>query len=116
MQEKDTWTLGAYLSIIVNHVSSQTNVDENYRLMMEKLIYIHLLKLTTNPKAGKNVAAAAYYQLNQLDRSMMVLGSVKQKAHVIYLQDIARQFRDSPASFKLPELPKLPPGSPIGCY
>ncbi len=116
MQEKDTWTLGAYLSKIVNHISSQTNVDEDYRLMLEKLVYIHLLKLTNNPKAGKNVAAAAYYQLNQLDRSMMVLGSVKQKAHVIYLQDIATKFREDPGSFKLPELPALPPGSPIGCY
>ena len=116
MQEKDTWTLGSYLSIIVNHISAQTNVNEDYRLMMEKLVYIHLLKLTSNPKAGKNVAAAAYYQLNQLDSSMRVLGSVKQKAHVMYLQDLAEKFRDAPASYKLPELPKLPPGSPIGCY
>ncbi len=116
MQEKDNWTLGAYLSIIVNHISSQTSVDEDYRLMMEKLVYIHLLKLTTNPKASKNVAAAAYYQLNQLDTSMRLLGSVKQKAHVMYLQDIAKKFKDSPDSYKLPELPILPPGSPIGCY
>jgi len=116
MQEKGTWTLGAYLSIIVNHISSQTNVDEDYRLMLEKLVYIKLLQLTYNPKTGKNVASAADYQLNQLDTSMRLLGSVKQKAHVMYLQDISKKFRDYPESFKLPELPKLPPGSPIGCY
>lgn len=116
MQERDTWTLGAYLSIVVNHISSQTNVDERYHLMLEKLVYIHLLKLANNPKAGKNVAAAAYYQLNQLDASMRIVGSVKHKAHVMYLKDIAQKFKDFPGSYKLPELPKLPPGSPIGCY
>jgi len=116
MQEEGVWTLGAYLSNIVNHISSQTNVNENYRLMLEKLVYIHLLKLADDPKVAKNVSSAAYYQLNQMDKSMKVLGTVKQKAHVIYLQDIASKFRDAPEVFKLPSLPKLPPGSPIGCY
>ena len=116
MQEEGAWTLGAYLSNIVNHISSQTNVNEDYRLMLEKLIYIHLLKLAGDQNIAKNVASAAYYQLNQLDTSMRLLGSVKQKAHVMYLQDIANKFRDAPEVFKLPALPKLPPGSPIGCY
>jgi len=116
MQEDGVWTLGAYLSNIVNHISAQTNVNEDYRLMLEKLIYLHLLKLATDQKVAKNVSSAAYYQLNQLDRSMKVLGTVKQKAHVIYLQDIASRFKESPEDFKLPSLPKLPPGSPIGCY
>ena len=88
--------------------------------MLQRLLTVHFLKLAGNGAIDQAVAATANYQLNEIQK-LMGYGKKNKKfkisaAHRNYLLDLMSKFDRKPEAFKLPSLPSLPPGSPIGCH
>jgi hypothetical protein len=115
------WNLQIYLSEVENKIFDARNEDLVYGLMLEKLWFIHLLKLAQSDNNDKQVAAYAnVFANNAVEFGANKKGNKYEKsqiaAHQLYLSQMLRMLRENPDKFKLPNLPELPPGSPIGCH
>ena len=119
LQSLPQFDLSSYFSKITKTVFSKNKNHQVYRLMLQKLLAVHYLKLAGNTKIDQAVAAEANFQLIEIRR---LLAPAKKKersnnqAHPFYINDLIYKFENKPESFKLPSLPSLPPGSPIGCH
>lgn len=111
-----------YLNRISDFIATQFNIDQSYGLMLHKLYYIHLIKLSAMSKINKQVSALAiFYATHSLGQLTVkntndVSDQIMIQAHQLYLMNILEDFKKNPDVLKLPELPDLPPGSPIGCH
>lgn len=114
-QEKD-WNLNVYLDEIVSHIQNRKG-DEQYQLMLEKVLFIILLKLSTNRSADKQVIATVLSSLDKFFTSKKSdKNSEARTAHNNYLKSLLTDSKTKPETFQLPGLAKMPPGSPIGCH
>jgi len=114
------WNLGSYFKKIVGHVQDQKETDINYGLMLEKLCFVHLLKVASNPKLNKQVAAMCLMKLKHFlkrneNTKLSEYDAFQVSAHQLYLTGLINSFHDDASSLVLPEFMKMPPGSPIGC-
>lgn len=114
LQAEGSWSLNSYLESIENQVASTMSSNEAYGCMLDKLYYIHLMKLAKNPKISKEVNAMAFYRLGKLKTSGG--GSARVNAHQDYLKNLISKFKANPEEAELPGIIAMPPGSPIGCY
>lgn len=99
-------TCGDYLNLIQNHCNKINDSQPRYGEILNYLFCVHLIKLTQDGKSSPMVAM----QANQ------VLNSFLEGASGELFANWMKSSIESKDKFKLPELPKLPPGSPIGCY
>ncbi|MEL6942324.1 MAG: peptidase, partial [Bacteroidota bacterium] len=90
---------------------SQSRLEKTIAEMEEKLFLNHLLRLAAHKEGMQAVNASALAYLQQWNESIKSQ-LVPQDAYVQF--QILQVFND-PSSFKMPEVPKLPDGSPIGC-
>jgi len=114
------WNLGTYYKKIVNHIQLQKKTDVNYGLMLEKLCFVHLLKIASNQKLNKQIAAMSLMKLKHFliekdNSNMSEYDTFQISSHQLYLLGLLNSFHDDASKLKLPEFMKMPPGSPIGC-
>jgi len=111
--------LSTYFSKITNSVFNKNKDHQIYRMMLQKLLTVHYLKLAGDANIDQAVAAEANFQLIKIRRQLVPTKKkdrVNGEAHRIYINDLINKFENKPEAFKLPSLPSLPPGSPIGCH
>ena len=86
---------------------------------IEKLAVRQLIALAADKNADQQVAAIALLQLDDLDKQLdLELANEKdfsRKAHLTWLKNEIRLFRQNPKEYQLPPAPQMPDGSPIGC-
>lgn len=100
-------SLDDYLNKLNNRLSSSSG-DAYAKALTDSgnIIFInHLMKLALDTKIDKQVASTVY----QFVQNKM------QNASPYVSQMIQSAFND-PAEYKWPEIKKMPPGSPIGCF
>jgi len=111
---KINYSLNNYLSEVHKGVRarlSQSRFEKSIAHMEEKLFLNHLLRLAGHKEGMQGVNAAVLAHLNQWQESI----KSQLNPQDTYVKFQIQQFFNDPASFKMPEMPKLPDGSPIGC-
>ena len=65
----------------------------------------------------QQVSAIALDEIRKLETKLManLPYSPAQRAHINYLLNQIRMFKENPADFSIPAAPSLPDGAPIGC-
>jgi len=106
-------SIDKYLTKITDQVFANNADNIVLKEMLQKLYFIHLLQLSNNPNISKQVNAQAIFEISTIKTKFLNTGV---NAHKYYLANMAEKFLEDPAGFKLPEIPDLPPGSPIGCH
>lgn len=81
----------------------------------EKLLLLHLLDLAGDKEVMKAVSAAALLKINEMENRTDSSFNPEQQAHVAYLKEQIRMFKNDPSAYKLPTIQTLPDGQPIGC-
>ena len=119
-QSSPSWNLEYYLETILDHLKLQTKTDLKYGLMLEKLFFIHLLKVANDNDANKQVSALTKVVLMQFHNiedltKMSDYEGMQHKAHQVYLSGLLKTFMEDASKLTLPKLIVMPPGSPIGC-
>jgi len=116
LQAKDDWNLEIYLNELSTDIFSDH--DDPISLGTEKLYFIHLLKLSNDHSISKDVKAYVLMELNKLSAktSISKKSNSSRRAHIYYLNNLKAKYSEDPEKYKLPTLPTLPPGSPIGCH
>ena len=116
----------ASLKSVMDEVYASVAVDENDPVyhqelsrMVEKLVIQHTLRLAGDRDIMQQVSAMALLQINEMkvqySQGVRQAQSAEQKAHFLYLIDQIRRFEADPEDYKLPAMPPMPDGSPIGC-
>lgn len=116
MYQDEDWNLVNYLNQITDHVKSRKG-NEQYQMMLEKTLYIHLLNLKMDSSIDKQVSAVVHSCLSNffgIKKSEKLSDSALM--HRGYLRGLLSDSNNTPETFKLPGLTKMPPGSPIGCH
>ncbi len=114
-------SLTDYLNTMENRLfdSPVNNNDYLNQLAMipQKLYVIHLIKLATNSKIDKQIAAMAQFKLMEIPSKFLTKTNVSEdwKAHNVYLTKMINNLNTRPELVQIPGLAKMPPGSPIGC-
>ena len=86
--------------------------------LSEKAALQHLLQLAGDREIQQQVSALALQKIRQLDsvyERLLYKTDSSQEAHYRYLLEQIRLFRDNPGQYKVPPMPALPDGAPIGC-
>ncbi|HMQ47917.1 MAG TPA: zinc-dependent metalloprotease [Saprospiraceae bacterium] len=97
--------------------------DAEKRIAMagERILLRHVLQLLIAPNTSTEVKgwllrALPYFVSNRVQTSGISVYSYNAtQAHVNYQSEQIKRYQNDPASFKLPEVPRVPDGSPIGC-
>ena len=117
IHQQKGWSLSDYLDLIESEIFD--NQPDQITLAVEKILVIHYLKLLREKSLNTQVAALLTWRLNSLqsklfDKKFNRL-SDNHKAHRQYIRQMINQGLDPKIKLDLPEIPKMPPGSPIGC-
>lgn len=115
-QDLANMSLENYFNKITGQLFSRETSDLMYDEMLQKLYFIHLLKLSTNQKISKAVNAQAFNQIHKISEKLKSQVQRSGTGHALYLQNLSSKYYEDPEAFKLPSIPDLPPGSPIGCH
>lgn len=116
MYQEGDWTLKSYMDQITSYVQGQTK-DAQYQMMLEKVLFITMLKIKADATANKQVKAMVMAGLNSFFKVEKKTNySGEQQAHRSYLRHLLSESTSRPETFDLPDLAKMPPGSPIGCH
>lgn len=83
---------------------------------VEKLILQHFFQLASQKTGNQQVKGAALFQIIKLGNQLnQETNSTENNAHRAYLLFEIEQFNKHPENYKMPEVPAMPAGSPIGC-
>ena len=113
MSDDKKWNLRSYMDEIYSYVTGMKG-SESHQLTIEKVFFIHLMKLST-PDVDFRVSAAANAMKSQLLWKGKNL-SDKKTQHLNNLNALNSRYISDPKTFEIPGLAKMPPGSPIGCH
>ena len=117
--QDDNWNLFNYMNEIYQYIIVETNgSDEEYRLMLEKALFIHLLKLSMDNSINKQVQASAKMFAQRLSIGNRKRQNISDayRMHSHYMNQIYTESNKESSTLKIPSLVKMPPGSPIGCH
>ena len=81
----------------------------------EKLVLHHLLNLAGDDSVMRQVRAIAMLKINELEAKAEVTLDPAQVAHLTYLHEQIAMFKRNPKDYKVPYIPPMPDGQPIGC-
>lgn len=104
-----------YLSKISGAIFlAETNngIQEQIARSNQRLLVSHLIKLSRDQSAYGDVIAEALFALMEIQKNFLQ----EQNAHNIQLNKLIFDGLDTSKELKLPSMPTMPPGSPIGCY
>ena len=98
---------------------NRPKLEQEIARMTEKLIVYHLLQLAADKSVMPQVAATAHLVIDEVVSTYLETQSAHpdeaHRAHIRYLQDLIAQFKVNRQEFKVPAIPNMPDGSPIGC-
>ena len=96
-----------------------SSIYKEINRMVEKMTIQHCLNLAGDKDIMQQVSAVALLKVNELEKYFgQMVGFAQdplQVAHYTYLLQEISNFKKEPSGYKLPEIPSLPDGSPIGC-
>jgi len=117
MYQDQDWNLDYYLDQIITYTTSRKG-NPQYQMMLEKTLFIHLMKGAMNPRIDKQVSAMLNAVLDSFfwAKKSNETPTKEKIAHSSYLSRLRSEAIAKPETFKLPEIAQLPPGSPIGCH
>ena len=94
-----------------------TGKDDHVSRAVEAVTLTELLRLATAPAASLAVRAASHAMLKDLDARLRSRkpSSAASRAHLQFQRARLKQLFDNRQKITLPSLPRMPPGSPIGC-
>ncbi len=97
----------------------QSSFGKEIARMTEKMAVHHILQLAGDNDVMAQVAASALLKITELEKKLdFNIGNTQddtQLAHLVYLKEKIRLFRQNPEAYKVPAMPEMPDGSPIGC-
>ena len=107
------------LSIIIENTlfyNAPNGLQGEVKRASDFVVLDHLMSLASNPNASTAVQSITMLQIKSLSTRLMRLNSkgLREKGHNDMLMKRIENFLDNPDSFKRIEIPKAPPGSPIG--
>jgi len=108
--------LGDYLSHMTTHIFPNKEDSNSLSETVQTVYFIHLLKLSKDQSIAKSVNMHALSELNKI---LLISGSKKHGLNdpqTLYFRTIMSAYNEDPENYKLPSIPDLPPGSPIGCH
>lgn len=114
LMNNKNWNLTNYLGKIHNYISKNQG-SESYALMKEKVLFIHLLKLSRTQTVNKQVQGSARLVIDEMVK-FRSNSSTNRLAHLAYLRSLLVESETKAENFQLPHIAKMPPGSPIGCH
>jgi hypothetical protein len=120
INQQEEITLEEYLSSISSRIFTDAGAKKGYEtqltLIPKKVLVIHLIKLVSNKKINKQVAAMALLQLKEVQSKYLSKSQTEQtqKANNMYLEMLIDNMYEADMTV-LPGLADMPPGSPIGC-
>ena len=114
--------LNQYLDQLMEAVkvnSEDPTYHQELSRMTEKLVLQHLLQLAGDQGINQQVSAVSLLKVNELEKLLEQMTGFEQNplqaAHYGYLIQQIRNFKRDPQDFKVPSIPDMPDGSPIGC-
>ncbi len=81
----------------------------------EKLVLHHLLNMAGDETVMRQVRAIALLKINEIEAKAEVTLDPAQVAHLTYLHEQIAIFKRNPKDYKIPYIPSMPDGQPIGC-
>ena len=108
------FSLGDYLNSIGASVFSQTGLNAMQHQISnsnQRLLVMHLLNLARDQKIFGQVSAESLEALDIIKLKYLT----KTAANSKYMRKIINDGLDTSKALNLPQMPKMPPGSPIGC-
>ncbi|NRA50458.1 MAG: zinc-dependent metalloprotease, partial [Phaeodactylibacter sp.] len=85
----------------------------------QKRLILHLLRLAGDKNVAPQIAGAARNQINLYENiaetNLAEWPERSERAHLSYILGEIQHFKADPGAYKLPESPRVPDGSPIGC-
>lgn len=102
---------------VIQGRKTTTPMQEEINRMVEKNALHHLLQLAGDAAVQQQVAAAALAKVAALEKQYQgaTTANPNAEAHRIYLLAQISRFRANPSEYKVPDMPALPDGAPIGC-
>lgn len=98
---------------------TDVGIDLENRMMVEKLLVLHLLHLAVDSGVSPQVAGTAMVKINEikarLEGRLAFVVNKERQGHQAYLTRQIGLFLQNPDQFHLPKIPDMPDGSPIGC-
>ncbi|MEQ8702589.1 MAG: zinc-dependent metalloprotease [Phaeodactylibacter sp.] len=98
---------------------ANTPAERSIARVGQKRLILHLLRLAGDSKVAPQVAGAAGYQIDTFEQGFkkQLTGQPdrQERAHLSYMLGEIRKFKTAPGAYQLPDAPRLPDGSPIGC-
>jgi len=107
-------SLGNYLAAISEGVFGNTGsngIQQQIANTTQRLLVMHLLKQARDTKSFGQLAAEAYQALDQIKSNYLRA----ENANSRYIEKMISDGIDTSKPLLLPAMPKMPPGSPIGC-
>lgn len=93
---------------------SYSNYEKEIARISEKLVLHHLLNLAGDDRVMQQVAAVAILKINEMETQAPVTMEPAQVAHYTYLREQIAMFKRNPKEYKVPYIPDMPDGQPIG--
>lgn len=109
------------LSEMMDQLMAAVSVKDSYSAyekeiarINEKLVLHHLLNLAGDDQIMHQVSAVAMLKINEMEAKMTATLAPEQVAHLTYLHEQIAMFKRNPKDYKVPYIPELPDGQPIG--
>lgn len=116
---KIDFSLNDYLTMLYSSATPEngrvSKRDEQLSFIVQKLVVHHLLNLAGDKKIMQQVSATALDLLNDIQAGEYNYLNEASEAHKAYIDQQIAQFKADPSVYKVPAIPNLPDGSPIGC-
>ncbi len=100
-------------AVRVQHTS--TAYEKEIARNNEKLVLHHLLNLAGDDTVMRQVRAISILKINELEAKADITLDPAQVAHLTYLHEQIAMFKRNPKDYKVPYIPPMPDGQPIGC-
>ncbi len=95
--------------------NDQSDYEKEIARNNEKLVLHHLLNLAGDDSVMRQVRAIAMLKINELEAKAELTLDPAQVAHLTYLHEQIAMFKRNPKDYKVPYIPPMPDGQPIGC-
>jgi hypothetical protein len=97
--------------------SSLPSFEQEVGRIVHKRIVNHLLNIAGDKNIMQQVSAIALDEVRKLETKLLanLPYSPAQRAHINYILNSIKIFKENPADFSIHPAPSLPDGAPIGC-
>jgi hypothetical protein len=97
--------------------SSLPAFEQEVGRIVHKRMVNHLLNIAGDKTIMQQVSAIALDEVRKLETKLLanLPYSPAQRAHINYILQRIKIFKENPADFSIPPAPSLPDGAPIGC-